>query len=97
MAKKIILNPSELNFGNDINDIADIIETLKQERETEMVEKDEEFFEGYTFPLSSFPDYEFPRCYLTDICENIEESLDWINRDVDNPVWIEEDRLFILC
>lgn len=96
---KKYLDPSEIDIGNYLNDIADTIETLRHEQESEMITGEDDFYEGYKFPLSKFSEYEFPQreSDLSEICRNLGDYLDWINQSTATPVWIEDDYLVVLC
>jgi hypothetical protein len=98
MDSTILLDPMEIDFGNYICAIADIINKYHDNHDTEMIEYEDDWREGHKIPLDyeELENYEFPsnERKVEEICKEIAGYLDWF--DDDSIIFPEDGYLYVI-
>ncbi len=103
MDARILLDPMEIDFGNHISAIADLIDRYHLEDDTEeTIDYDDIKRKGYKIPLSYSDDkgdlsnYAFPNDTrgAADICKELAGYLDWL--DDDSVIFVDDGYLYVI-
>lgn len=86
---KTYLDVTDVDFGNNICDIAATIDSIRENgEEVQMIPYGDESREGLVIPLSTFDEFDFPtsEADCEKICEALIDDLDWITHEK-NDAW----------